>query len=214
MICQGDCSGLEELPHCANAAWACSGHSTSLLGPHSSETNLTLPEQWTRTCPEWRRVGLAWKQDHDSACLIRLEVLHPLLKQLTDQWTGIWNVLVFIVRRLGFGHRFGHFYSVWFKHSRMSSRCGDIFVSTRRVLFRMCWCRSCICSEPFNEERRLPVIGRLSCCKCSRRTSPKSFVRLLFRTVVAGRGCERGRTMMNDEQKFFYHVCIGAILPG
>ena len=35
---------------------------------------------------------------------------------------------------------------------------------------------------------RVPVIGRFSCCKRSQRTSPESFVRSSFRTVVAGRG--------------------------
>lgn len=30
-----------------------------MLGPHGLETNLELPELWTRRCPEWRRVVLA-----------------------------------------------------------------------------------------------------------------------------------------------------------
>ena len=35
---------------------------------------------------------------------------------------------------------------------------------------------------------RVPVIGRFSCCKRSRRTSPESFVRSSSHTVLAGRG--------------------------
>ena len=38
-----------------------------MLGPHGLETNLELPELWTRRCPEWRGVVLAHDRLPDQA---------------------------------------------------------------------------------------------------------------------------------------------------